>query len=436
MAALYAVGRRVFDPAVGLTAAFLYSLYQPWATWKNLAFNGEMLMNLPIAWALVLVLGSGRSRGRPELLVAGALLAAAFLLKQPAAIAALPLGIYLLLPSYRQQRGLRLGASIIHATVLSVGFWGTLAVVIGVLSYQGILGEAYFWTITDHDIPHGPGDPTFWIRGGRMTLAFAGACAPLIIGAAIAIKGHGSRSAQLWRNRQAEFVALIGLLGVSAIGTAASGRFYPHYYIQLVLPLALLAAPVYADVLTGWRVAGPWWFRRRVVIGWFVLTGVGFVVAHTVGLSRQRAPADVGRYVREHSDPADRLFVWGQAPGIYLDAQRRPASRYVATFPLTGYIFGSPLSWDPSHDTSDRIVPGAWEQLEEDLQRHPPRFIVDMEATRDVPRYPMARFPIIGRLVEERYELVFRGTEGVVYQRVPDHPGPGGGMSALSSLAW
>jgi 4-amino-4-deoxy-L-arabinose transferase-like glycosyltransferase len=46
MAGLYIIGRQLFDRGTGLVAALLYSLYQPWGTFKNLAFNGELIMNL------------------------------------------------------------------------------------------------------------------------------------------------------------------------------------------------------------------------------------------------------------------------------------------------------------------------------------------------------------------------------------------------------
>ena len=101
MAGLYSIGRRLFNRETGLIAALFYSVFQPWAVAKNLAFNGELLMNLPLVWAWAIAFGRSNSRLRPELLGAGALLCAGFLLKQPAAIAAAPVGIYLLLPSYR-----------------------------------------------------------------------------------------------------------------------------------------------------------------------------------------------------------------------------------------------------------------------------------------------------------------------------------------------
>src|SRR5206468_2723677 len=76
MAGLYLVGRELFDRNTGLIAALLYSVFQPWWTWKNLAFDGEMLMNLPIIWAWAIAFRRSSSRMRPELFPTGALLCA------------------------------------------------------------------------------------------------------------------------------------------------------------------------------------------------------------------------------------------------------------------------------------------------------------------------------------------------------------------------
>ena len=51
MAGLYVIGRELFDRNTGLIAALFYGVFQQWGTWKNLSFDGEMLMNLPIIWA-------------------------------------------------------------------------------------------------------------------------------------------------------------------------------------------------------------------------------------------------------------------------------------------------------------------------------------------------------------------------------------------------
>ena len=255
MAGLYVIGNLLFDRDTGLIAALFYSVFQPWWTWKNLSFDGEMLMNLPIIWAWAIAFRRSSSRLRPELFVAGALLGAAFLLKQPAAIAAVPLGIYLLLPSYRASRSLTRTNSIIQAAMLTAGFFAALGLVTIVLWKQGILHDAFYWTIADHDVPH-----VFWHKGIVNTLTFLGACLPLVIGAILACRDKD----EIWAGKTAERTALFGLLAASAIGAAAGARFYPHYYVQLIPPLALLAAPYYARLWSRKMQPPQWFLRPRV----------------------------------------------------------------------------------------------------------------------------------------------------------------------------
>src|SRR5205823_1564570 len=102
----------------------------------------------------------------------------------------------------------------------TAGFLGTLGLVAIVLRRQGILREAFYWTFMSHGIPH-----LFWERGVIFTLAFIGACLPLVVGAAVAFRD----SSGLWAEKRAERLALLGLAGASMLGTAAGSRFYPHY---------------------------------------------------------------------------------------------------------------------------------------------------------------------------------------------------------------
>jgi 4-amino-4-deoxy-L-arabinose transferase-like glycosyltransferase len=403
MAGLYVIGTRLFDRGTGLIAALFYSVFQPWAEFRNLAFNGELLMNLPIVWAWAIAFHRSSSRVRAELLAAGALLCAAFLLKQPAAIAAVPLGIYLLLPSYRTSRGLAWTASVIQLAMLVVGFLGALGLATMVLLRQGILDETFYWTFTNHSIPH-----VFWEKGILLTLAFIGACLPLLIGAAMAYRDKDG----MWASKHAERTALFGLLAASAIGAAAGTRFYPHYYIQLIPPLALLAAPHYARLWSGRTQPRHWLLRPAVTYTWLALTVAAFSISHWRALASRREPSGAGKYLLAHSTPADRIFVWGHVPRIYLDARRRPASRYITTFPLTGYVFGGPL---PGVDTRNRIVPGAWTTLEQDFRKHPPIYIVDVQSDPGA-QYPVRDFPILARLLAEQYRQVARTDEGVIYR--------------------
>jgi 4-amino-4-deoxy-L-arabinose transferase-like glycosyltransferase len=404
MAGLYVIGSELFDRNTGLIAALFYSVFQPWGAWKNLSFDGEMLMNLPIIWAWAIAFRRSSSPLRLELFPAGALLAAAFLLKQPAAIAAVPLGIYLLLPSYRASRSLTRVNSIIQATTFTAGFFAVLGLVTIVLWKQGILHDAFYWTIADHDVPH-----VFWQKGIVNTLIFVAACLPLVIGAILVCRDKD----EIWTGKKAERTALLGLLAASAIGAAAGARFYPHYYVQLIPPLVMLAAPYYARLRSQTIQPPHWLLRPRVTYAWLALTIIAFSIIHWTGLASRRVPSEAGRYLFTHSSPDDKIFVWGQSPEIYLHARRRPACRYITTFPLTGYIFGGPI---PGFDTRSRILPGAWTILKQDFATHPPTYIVDVRPDPRSAQYPVKNFPILAKLLAERYKPVAHTAEGVIYR--------------------
>ncbi len=334
MAGLYVIGRELFDRNTGLIAALFYSVFQPWWTWKNLTFDAEMLMNLPIIWAWAIAFRRSSS----------------------------------------------------------------------VLWKQGILHEAFYWTIADHDVPH-----VFWQKGIVNTLIFLGACLPLVIGVIMACRDKS----EIWAGRTAERTALFGLLAASAIGAAAGARFYPHYYVQLIPPLALLAAPYYACLWSRTMQPPSWILRPRLTYAWLALTVIAFSIKHWTGLAPRRVPSEAGRYLSTHSSPDDRIFVWGQTLEIYLDAHRRPASRYITTFPLTGYIFGGPI---PGFDTRSRILPGAWTTLERDFAKHPPTYIIDVQSDPKTAQHPVKNFPILAKLLAERYQPVAHTTEGVIYR--------------------
>jgi 4-amino-4-deoxy-L-arabinose transferase-like glycosyltransferase len=404
MAGLYVIGNELFDRNTGLIAALFYGVFQPWWTWKTLAFDGEMLMNLPIIWAWAIAFRRSSSRLRPELFPAGALLGAAFLLKQPAAIAAVPLGIYLLLPSYRSSRSLTRTNSIIQAAMLTLGFFAAVGLVMLVLWKQGILRDAFYWTIADHDIPH-----VFWEKGILLTLAFIGVCLPLVVGAIMACRDKS----EIWAARTEERTALFGLLAASAIGAAAGARFYAHYYVQLTPPLALLAAPYYARLWSRTMQPPHRLLRPAATYAWLAFTVIALSIVHWTALAPRWAPSEAGQYLSTHSSPDDRIFVWGQDSKMYLDAHRRPACRYITTFPLTGYIFGGRL---PGLDTRSRILPGAWENLQQDFAKHPPTYIVDVQADPKMAQYPVKNFPVLAKLLAEHYEPVARTAEGMIYR--------------------
>jgi hypothetical protein len=136
---------------------------------------------------------------------------------------------------------------------------------------------------------------------------------------------------------------------------------------------------------------------------------------------QHRYESQAGAWVRQNSKPVDRLFVWGQGDrqtGMYLDADRRPASRFISPFPLTGHVFGGyPREWGNNYEDT-HVLPGAWDTLALDFALHPPRFIIDAEATRPDSRYPIARYPALAELLARNYRPVRRTPDGIIYQRI------------------
>ena len=400
MLALYVAASRLFGPHAGFLAALLYGVFQPWWYWDNLAFNGEVLMNLPIAAAYALCIGAKRTHEWASHAAAGALVATAFLLKQPAAVAAIPLVIYVLHPARSRRLGPGSWDRLRAVAWIAGGAIAVLALVGAWLQVHGIMREALYWSIVDHDVPH-----VFFDKGIEHTAAFVGITAPILVAAYWSL-----RSGEGWRRFPAERDAFVWLLIVSAVAAAASGRFYPHYYIGMLPALSVLAAPA----------AARFSFQKpssmhRFAVAWVACVTIGTLVNQTIVGSRQVPVTEAGGYIREHADPAARVFVWGRTPRIYLDSNRRPAARYIDTFPLTGRIFG------PSRgpiDTSSRVQPWAWDRLRDDFRAHPPAFIVD---TQSVPgaEYPVALFPWLATLLRQEYSSVAQVAEGTIYRRLP-----------------
>ena len=408
MLGLYLVARVLWDEPAGLAAAVLYGVFVPWGTFNNLAWNGEMLMNLPVILALLVALRPHAAARTVPAFISGALIGVAALLKQPAAIALAAItGYFALAHSTSATLARRLSAAV--ASLL--GFASVLAAMALALWHLGILREAIYWSVLDHDVPHGPLTRVFWARALPATAGFAAACAPLL---------WGNYRAFVERERyfagtRPQALALFGLLGVSLIGAAASGRFYPHYFIQLLPALCLLCAPV-ASALWKGRASQDGRRRWSLAVGATALACAVFFSIDAVACARTFDDSPASAYVRQHCSNADRIFVWAN-PGDHVDSHCRPASRYIATFPLTGYIFGSPLGQDPHYDTTNRIKPGSWQTLQRELTMTPPRFIVDADGARPVPRYPIRNYPFLRQLLDREYAFVLRVRDGLIYQR-------------------
>jgi 4-amino-4-deoxy-L-arabinose transferase-like glycosyltransferase len=320
------------------------------------AANFEVFMLPVMTGALLLGI-----RNRPA--AAGATLGLATLTKQTAAFAILPLAWL----AWRARR------------------WGGLA----------LLTTAFAGAILVAAVVFGPRDFFFWVFTGN-----GGYLDPQgVLGYALALGARetgwfvlGSAALLVllpsaWGHRRADRDLWLWLLsGLFAV--FAGLRFFPHYYLQLLPPLTLLAV---RGLDSRARAAGRLVLASVAVVA--IASAAYFVVpAFTEGNNRDtRVALDVASYIRRHTHAGQRVMVWGQAPDVYWASNRRPAIRFATTGFVTGTSGGRP----PDHVGTQYAVPGAWRDLVVDLRRTPPVLIANMSTAnqRHAGEYPPRKFP-------------------------------------------
>jgi Dolichyl-phosphate-mannose-protein mannosyltransferase len=328
-----------------------------------LAANFEVFM-IPVMTA-ALLLGI---RDRP--VAAGATLGLATLTKQTAATALLPLA-YLAWRARRWRGLLELGLAFVALLVGAAILFGP--------------HDFFFWVFSGNRgyLDVGGAFGYALELGARQTGWFLLGSAALLVLLPCAWK-HRREDRDLWL-----------WLASGVVAVAIGFRFFPHYYLQLVPPLTLLAVrgldSISLKVRTRWLVA--------VALLAVATTAFFLVPAFTSGETRDTTIAlDVARYVEHHTAPGQRILVWGQAPEVYWASDRRPATRFATTGFVTGATGGRP----PDRVGGQYAVPGATADFSDDLRRHPPALIADMSTAdqRHAHFYPPSRFPGFQRYLD------------------------------------
>ncbi len=143
------------------------------------------------------------------------------------------------------------------------------------------------------------------------------------------------------------FALLAGWLITSMIGVTASGYFFPHYFQQLLPPLALSAVfgAAWISELRFWKNS---WIPRLVLSALLVALPLKiiwpfWVTYNSADAVRKIYPGnffaemrDFGTRIAQVTSPDQRVFVFGAEPELLFYAQRVSATRYIFLFPLYG----------------------------------------------------------------------------------------------------
>jgi hypothetical protein len=191
-----------------------------------------------------------------------------------------------------------------------------------------------------------------------------------------------------------------------------SPRSYEQYYLPLNASAAMLGGYLvgaYADSVKlaasrpKWLAIGTLGFMVMVIMSWHIFFGIrtsphsgvkyenpsvrrGFLQAMKTASDHAkggRGPWEAaGEYIKEHTSPGDRIYVWGWEPGIYVTAQRLS--------PTTKAFEGLMHTISPQ-ELSRRVA-----EILSAFKKQPPKFIVDSRKIHfPWDRPPLELWPIV-----------------------------------------
>jgi hypothetical protein len=421
--ALWAIGRRVLSPRAAIVSAWLYALLSvAKVPYDGIAVNGELLMNLPTALAVLCALeatsetphGSSSIPGRRVLLElsVGAMGACAALYKYQGGLVLAALCVLALE---------RPRTALARFALWGIGFLAPIGAFVLFFREHHALAEARFWGLEFNRSYLSEGPPILWSLG-RLGAQLGGVVLPAIL-----LYGFGiltivrllRRSPVASSDVAAHRPFLVAWVVLSILAVGLGGRFFGHYFLQAELPLSLAAAAPASRLLER---------APRAFAALAAGPALFFASASLLPPGRPGAWLDspqpdyerIGRAIERASDPGDSIWVWGNVPQLYFTSRRAPGARFTFCNYLTGLSPATPSEYDPSVDPGKDIVPEAMGLALQDLDSRRPVLIVDTAAVnlKSYGKFPISRYPALAAYLLAHYVRA-GDAEGVpLYRRI------------------
>jgi len=212
---------------------------------------------------------------------------------------------------------------------------------------------------------------------------------------------------------------ILWLLG-SALAVCVSGKFFGHYFIQLLPPLTVLAGVAMVD----------WWpahdstpnakWKRRAVLAGIIIPpiiylGVNWREEQKRLNGENRYFQTIAAEVQKLSAPTDKIFIWGRIPELYYFSQRLPASRFITSNFVVGMTTYNFADTAARYDSS-RAAP-MLNLLMDDLTKNHPKLIIDTapQNFRQFGKYPISGIAPLREFIDKNYRLVAALDRLVIY---------------------
>jgi len=438
---LYALAAAMAGRGAGICAALAYSFFSVGQSANGVCPNFETWTLLPLAvgyWRLWRLIDR---YCWTDLFLAGICLGVAVLAKQNVLVTALPAVVWLaavLAEDNNRPAGRRIAFGLIVALGglllpfgAVAGYFAArdgLASMVRVLSPTGVMGymasesSQFLW---DQLRVHGG---NFLFQFGALLavafLMFFAYSRPAIIERLGRHYLWGSRLAATW---------FVGAVAAVMIGT----KFFDHYYVLLLPPLALMVALGVWPLARHWRLsAGMGAVLLGLTAALFVLTfrweiliarqaledrvrigRLNFTEECDYFYRRPNLPrllawnrhlAATGFCLRENTSPDETIYVWDYEPGLYWFADRRAPTRHFMYFDVAVELPEGAGRW---HTTIDERVRASRGELLADLIRTPPAYLVTLRAPAasdppaDYRKPPAPLFPELADFLTRNYHL-------------------------------
>ncbi len=208
-------------------------------------------------------------------------------------------------------------------------------------------------------------------------------------------------------------------------------RFYGHYFLILMPQLCVLSALQ----IVSWD-ASAWlkcckWIAALIVLPFVATTIPRYYMRPFYNAVHEEVISDAkpyGDYIKSHTQPGDRILVWGFSPAVYWYADRLPATRFLWSDVLVGRLPGLQVDLESGIDFTRLERPELWKMFYADLGAHPPACIKDMASTgiHNYQHFPTSRYPHLMDYIAAHYtpEPDLLGAKVFRRKDVADRSGP------------
>ncbi len=216
---------------------------------------------------------------------------------------------------------------------------------------------------------------------------------------------------------------------LAIISIFAGFRLFPHYFIQMIFPLSILASAYFKDINETKVYLKRFLLYCLIIVLMFNIYTLYFYSKKS-SFIEETEPAfrEIPKVIKDAGlcpqNKKKDVFVYGYAPlfyyYFYMECNMLPASRFVVPqASITGYIPGNESSYNGKIDPKKYIVEKDRELLLSDLKQNNPLIIIDTSPSgfHHWDKYPLETFNGLNAFVNTNYSKMKELNGFVIYIR-------------------